>query len=414
MENLLLTLFTALIVGLSAMFATRKMAARIYQAELKTLQNSHERELEAVTQGCTRELEALKSGHAETLQASRTTEERLRAEFKDSFQAEAQKIFRENNSEMQEKLGLQLTPLTQHLKEMRELDKKQGEATFALQTEVKRLSEETQNLQGKSESLASALRGSSATRGRWGEQSIERIFEIAGLAEGVHFSKQVVTESQQRPDFLVFLTDEDVVPIDSKAVFADYLQSLEANSEEERQEFLKKHAKAVREQINRLSSKEYHVDTTGRVDWTVLYLPGAHLLDAAFEKMPELFEYANRKRILLATPVTLLSLLNNVASHWKVRSMADNVEKLADAAREMHGRVVTLVGHFATTGKHLQRTVEAFNKSVGSYNLKVLPQGRKLEELGASTAGKEMPEVAPLEKVVRDDLRLKESTSDES
>ncbi|MBT7013035.1 MAG: DNA recombination protein RmuC, partial [Planctomycetes bacterium] len=379
--------------------AARKASAESHQSELKALQNGHEKELGA-----------LKAGHADTLQASRATEDRLRAEFKDSFQVEAQKIFRENNSEMHEKLGLQLSPLSQSLKEMRELDKKQGEATFALKEEVNRLSEETKNLQGKSESLTSALRGSSATRGRWGEQSVERIFEIAGLTDGIHFKKQVVTESQQRPDFLVFLTEEDVIPIDSKAVFADYLQSLEANSDEERQEFLKKHGKAVKEQIKRLSSKDYHVETSGRIDWTVLYLPGAHLLDAAFEQFPDLLEYANRKRISLATPVTLLALLNTVAAHWKVRSMADNVEKLGDAAREMHSRVSTLVGHFATTGKNLQRTVEAFNKSVGSYNHNVLPQGKKLEELGASTSGKEMPEMPLIEKQTRDDLRLPEGS----
>lgn len=345
-----------------------------------------------------------------TYEAEKRTAEELRKEMQVNFKAIAGDALKDNSQSLLERTELQLKPFQDQLKELakqtRELEEARGKAQGALKHQLHDLQESTRELRVKSESLTVALRGSSQARGQWGENVLQRVFELAGMTEGMHFRTQVTLEDRSRPDFLVLLPGGDAIPVDSKVPMAAYLDAQAEQDPVRKKELLAQHAQDLRGHVRTLERKDYSANVEGNVDFTVMFLPGDHLLEAAYQANPRLQEEAMEKKVLLATPVTLLALLRTVSLYWQQEKLAKNAAEIAKLAKEYHGRVRVFSEHFAKTGAGLTTAVKAFNSAVSSYNSRVLPKGKRLEDLADIDDSKAIDDPKPIELEARSDLSL--------
>jgi len=256
----------------------------------------------------------------------------------------------------------------------------------------------------KSESLSTALRGSSQARGQWGETVLERILELAGMTKDIHFTVQRSVGDGLRPDFQVLLPGGDVIPVDSKVPMAAYLDAQKEEDATVRSQLLKRHTADVMKHVKDLAKKDYAKEVAGEIDFTVMFLPGDHLLSATFEHDQHLQEKAMEARVLIATPVTMMALLRTVDLYWQQEKIAKNAVEIADTAKEYHERMKVFTEHMNKVGKGLKSSVDSYNKAIGSYNKKVLPQGRRVEQLSAASSAKQLEEPKSLELNVREDV----------
>lgn len=256
-------------------------------------------------------------------------------------------------------------------------------------------------LTGQTQRIASALQ-STHTRGRWGEITLRRSAELAGLSAHCDFSEQLGGEGgRMRPDMRVHLPAGREIVIDAKVPLDGYLKAIEAGGEDERGAHLDDHATKLKRHVDTLASREYQTRLSEALEFVVLFLPHDALLSSACERQRDLVEYALGRGVVFATPTTLFALLKTVAHGWREEQLARNADEIVALAEEMQDRLVTFAGHFSRLRDSIDKTVDHYNKSLGSLETRVLPQSRKIRELGAS-AKKEMPEIAPVESVPRD------------
>ena len=260
-------------------------------------------------------------------------------------------------------------------------------AEGSLSGEITRLTSET----GK---LASALTKAPHVRGRWGEMLVERALELSGLAKGTYYTVQDADGAGGRTDFIVRLSNDREIIIDSKVSLVAYYNAQDATNEEERTQFLENHAKAVRNQVTVLAGKEYQQNLPNTADFVVMAMPD-FALPAAVQHDHDLIDYALERRIVLVTFSMLVPLLKCIAMGWQQRKVGDEAQQIADCGRELYKRL----GPFASThlrgmGHSLSKAVEAYNASVGSFDRMVMPQARRFVELGIEPAEElEGPEV---------------------
>ena len=265
------------------------------------------------------------------------------------------------------------------------LDRARAQAEGSLSGEITRLTSET----GR---LASALTRAPHVRGRWGEMQVERALELAGLTRGTHYTAQAADGTGGRPDFIVHLSNDRDIIIDSKVSLVHYLDAEGATNEEERNQFLEDHARAVRSQVNVLAGREYQQTLPNTADFVVMAMPD-FALPAAVQHDPDLIDYALQKRIVLATFSMLVPLLKCIAMGWQQRNFRDQAQEIAECGRELYRRLVPFVStHLRGIGYSLGRAVEAYNASVGSFEHRVMPQARRFAELDIASSELEGPE----------------------
>ena len=265
-----------------------------------------------------------------------------------------------------------------------ELEKSREGAYQGVVRHLKLLEEQTQDLGTRATALTSALTSSSQARGNWGEVTLRNLFEKAGMMEHVDFTEQETVEGG-RPDFIVRLPKgRAVLPIDSKATAKHFLEAAELDAGSEQNRLLSEHAKALKGRIKDLSSKAYQDKIEGDFDYVVLFIPSEALASAAFSVDPDLMEYALSKRVLLANPVTMFGLLRTITLYWQQHSLAEDALEIYEVTREMYKRTVTMISHTQKVGAHLDAAGKAYNEAMRSYESRILPQGRKLEELKVS------------------------------
>lgn len=271
-------------------------------------------------------------------------------------------------------------------------------------------------LRKTTESLESALRGGT-TRGRWGEVQLRRIAESAGLQNKLDFveQKQVDGEGQGKPDMTLHLPGDKYIAIDSKVPFSAYWDAqeipLSATGEQaqRRQRLLDDHVKAVRAHVDGLSKKSYWNSLANSPEFVICFIPTEALLSAALEADPDLLEWAFAKRVALASPVSVWSVMKTVAFAWQQDALTQDAKTLFDTGRELHNRLGTLAGHIAKLGRSIQTSVTDYNKFLGTLERRVIPSTRKLSQLGD---GEGMPESLPaIDDSVRE-LTASELTSD--
>ena len=264
-----------------------------------------------------------------------------------------------------------------------ELERARAQATLAEQVSGVRRSSEL--LGRETAALVDALRRPQA-RGRWGEVQLRRCVEFAGMIDRCDFSEQesfaAADGSVLRPDLVVRLAGGRSVAVDAKVTLAAYLEAVECPDEQEAATRMAAHAKHLRAHVDRLADKAYWAALDDSPEFVVLFLPGEAFLAPALEHDPSLLEHAYARRVHLATPTTLVSLLRTVAHGWQQDALTENARAVVTAGQELYARLGTLGSHVDKLGRSLGTAVADFNKTVGSLERTVLPSARRMTELG--------------------------------
>ena len=282
------------------------------------------------------------------------------------------------------------------------LERERREAFASLRTQIENLSGGQAQLSRETRNLVTALRRPEV-RGRWGELTLRRLVELAGLTEHCDFTEQPSVAAEgglQRPDLVVHMPDARDLVIDAKSPIDAYLAALEAPTEDERAQALKRHASQVEARVRDLASKSYWSQFERSPEFAVLFLPGDQFLSAALAERPDLLETALSQGVIITTPSTLIALLKTVAYGWRQSEVAHNAAIIRDLGQELYRRLGSFDGHLSRMGQRLAAAVEAYNTAVGSLERHVLPQARRFTELGV-TADAPLPVLEQVTQLAR-------------
>lgn len=292
--------------------------------------------------------------------------------------------------------------LVQTHRQIAELEKSRSEAYGGIRSQLEMMQINQQSLTQETHNLVNALRRPQV-RGRWGEITLRRLVELAGMVEHCDFTEQVHTSNEDgvfRPDMIVSMPDNRTLVVDVKTPLDAYLEAVEAPDDAQRKLGLQRHARNLREHIRKLASKSYWNQFSTSPEFVILFIPGDQFLSAALNEEPTLIEEALSRQIILATPTSFVALLKAVAYGWRQLALADSAEEIRGLAEDLYGRLATFVSHMNKMGRQLNSTVENYNKAIGSLERKVLPGARKFTELGIRPK-KEIEQTEPLEALPR-------------
>jgi DNA recombination protein RmuC len=314
------------------------------------------------------------------------------------FRAQAAKRAAEQAADSTRPIADTLTRIEAHI---REIEAQRQHMLGGLDQQLGALSKETI-------ALSQALRVPNA-RGRWGELTLRRVAELAGMASYCDFYEQQTGGQdggiRQRPDMLVTLPGGRTLAVDAKVPLAAYLDAEAAPDRAGRDAALIRHAQQVSRHVAALSGREYWAQFQPAPEMVVLFLAGDHFLAAALEREPDLLERALAKKVLIATPVTLISILKGVSYGWRQEKLAQNAEELRRIGAEFYERLRTFSEVYTESGRHLAKALDAYNRTAGSWDARVLPSLRRMSDLGVG-GGHEPPAIPKVDGAVREAQRI--------
>ncbi len=270
--------------------------------------------------------------------------------------------------------------------QVRLMEKERKEAYGALHKHLETMTQTQLLLQGETRNLVQALRRPEV-RGQWGEMTLKRLAELAGMVEHCDFMTQETVsgeDGKMRPDMVVRMPDGREIVVDVKTPLDAYLSAVEAVDDATRTRHLEHHARKVRERVRELVVKAYWNQFKNAPDFVVLFIPGDQFLSAALDMDRELLEDALKQKIILATPTSFVALLRAVAYGWRQEALAANADLIREVGEDLYQRLAVFTEHLAKLGGSLEGSVSAFNKAVGSFDSKVLPGARKFVEMGVT------------------------------
>ncbi len=356
----------------------------VLETSLRKEREAHQERLAAYEHARDRMTQAFDALASEALQKNTKLFLQLARNALSQFQDSAASELEQKHRDLEQILSPLSEALQRYEKEIQEMERQRQQAYARLTQQVESLSIAQARLVQETGKLVQALR-QPQVRGRWGELTLRRVVELAGLSEHCDFSEQPTTQGATgllRPDLVVHLPGDRVVVVDAKVPLQSYLDAVETASEEERKKHLQNHARQLRNHIQQLATKNYWNQFSRTPDFVVLFVPGEAFFSAALEQDPELIEAGIQQRIVLATPTTLIALLRAVAYGWHQQRMARNAEVIGMLGRELHDRLRGMVRYLRELGTHLDRAVHSYNRTVGTMERRVLVTARRFGELG--------------------------------
>jgi len=363
--------------------------------------------------------------HEQTLREAKAAQEKALADLRDTFKALSADALKQSAPEFlrlaeqsfgkfqetakgdlaqrQEAIKTLVEPLKQQLetyqKNLQSNSAAQSSALGEVKKHLETLALSNQSLAQETQQFRLVLHSNQA-RGRWGEETLRRVVEAAGMSAHCDFTEQT-SSGENRPDLIVKLPGDRFIIVDAKVPDFDFLNALESAEPVKRAEALAAHAAKLKGTIKALADRDYPRQFPNALDYVVLFVPAESLFSAALEGDHDLIIWAAEKRILLATPASLIALLRSVSVSWQQHAQTENAQKIAEAAQELFVRVVKFSEHFEKIRGGLEKANGAFNDAVGSYERMVKPSGERIQKLSGITAGKELPDVQPLDGTLR-------------
>jgi len=343
--------------------------------------------------------EAFKALSADALKQTQPEFLRLANETLAKFQETA----KGDLEKRQESIKTLVEPLKQQLetyqRRLQQSEATQSGALGEVKKHLETLAQQSQSLSHETLQLRRVL-SSNQARGRWGEETLRRVVEAAGMSAHCDFSEQTQS-GDSKPDLIVRLPGDRIIIVDAKVPDLDFLDATDAADPLRRSEALAAHAAKLKGTIKALAERDYPRQFANALDYVVLFLPAESLFSAALEGDRDLIVWAAGKQIMLATPASLIALLRSVSMSWQQHAQTENARAIAEAAEELFTRVAKFTEHFANLRSGLERVNNAFADAQGSYQRMVRPSGEKLLKLGGGTTSKELADVQPLESVLR-------------
>ena len=320
-------------------------------------------------------------------------------------------------TEREKAIEAMLTPIRETLakteQQMLRIEKERAETFGSLKSSLESVALGQQALQRETRTLVNALRRPEV-RGQWGEMTLRRLAELAGMVEHCDFAEQVhvrVADGNLRPDMIVHMPDGRDLIVDVKTPLDAYLDSVDATTDEQRAIALKRHANAIAERVKQLGAKSYWSQFEKSPDFVILFIPGDQFLSAALAESPNLLEDAIRQDVIIATPSSFVALLKAVAYGWRQMALAQNAETIRTLAEDLYKRLAVFAGHLSKVGRNLSSSVESFNNAVGSLERQVLPGARKFTELGVRPE-RQIEIIEPIDKLAREPQVSKNTEED--
>ena len=329
------------------------------------------------------------SGQLEQVATTEQMLESAKAQFSEAARLTAAEALQGNNDQFlklaNENLGKTLESanreLQQRHQQFQDLVKPLSENYSKLNPQIESLVRQSQTLATETGKLSSALTDNQQA-GRWGEVQLRRVIDLAGMADYCDFAEQeALAPTQGRPDLIIRLPEKRSIVVDAKASTMAYMEARMTEDQEAEQAAWTRHAQALRRQVNDLGGKNYGRSVEGSLDFVVMFVPGDQFLAAALSANPGLIEYAMTRRVAIATPASLISMLWAVANGWQQFRLAEDAARIKEVGEEMYKRLTTFMNHYARVGRELESAVSAYNQSVGSFDQRLAPQGRRFADL---------------------------------
>ncbi len=342
-----------------------------------------------------------------------------------AFLDRATKIFDQRQKESQASLETLVNPISDSLRQyqdkLQELESGRKRDEGQLVEQLRQVADSHAKLQTSTSQLVNALRSAPNTRGRWGEQQLLRILELAGMMKHVDYDANKTIDADDksmRPDVVIKMPKGRCLVVDAKAPMAAYLAALDAPNDDAREVALKGHARQLRDHAMLLGSKNYSDALEQAPDFVVMFIPGDNLYAAAIERDPDLFEDAYNKNVIVVTPTTLLALAKAIAYGWRQERAAEDTQQTIALGLELYKRMSALGARLTSLTKALNGTVARHNELIGTLEGSVLPQARKLAQLPGASTYEQIGELGLIETSVREaredrDLKVADEPSDE-
>lgn len=323
-----------------------------------------------------------------------------RSKFLEGAGAHLANLNKESLAELEKKVGPVGETLERYRKRIEEIEKGRTEAYHQLQGVIGEVRAGQERVVEGANRITTTLRGATKARGDWGELQLENLLESCGLYDKADFDFQASVRGEAgnilRPDAVINIPGGRRLVVDVKNVFNTYARANEAESEEERQELLRAHARELRTHIEELSSKRYQDHVEGSADFVIMFVPGEHVLYAALTQDHGLLDYALKRQIVLSSPLNFMSIALTVSTVWRQAGVQADAKEIARLGKELYDRLGVVAGHLGALRKSLHSTNQHFDKLVGSFDSNLRRTGERFEELSIDTSAQDLTEALPI------------------
>ncbi len=364
--------------------------------------------LRAEARGFDAQMEQMREAREEMVAQFKAVGGEVLSRSQDEFLKRAEERFKQSEQTGEAKIAALLSPvgdrLAKYERQVENLEKQRVDAFGQLTGLINSMREGQEEVRREAQRLGNSLTNAPKARGRWGERALQNVLEQCGLAQHTDFHLEQAMDTQdgrQRPDAIVNVPGQKKLVIDAKVSLNAYQAAFEANDDTERKRHLDLHAKSMRNHVQTLGSKSYQSQFDDAPDYVVMFVPGEHFVAAALEADPELWDFAFRNKVLLATPTNLVAIARTVAQVWRQDTIANEAVEIGKAGAELYDRLAVAAEHLKRVGGGLETAVTNYNKFVGSFERNVLSSGKRLAEKGIEIGKREIEDVPLVESAPR-------------